>query len=278
MYNLLVGLLDGEALKERVVEYTDDVIREYISPGGRLDPSRLVNLPTLVMPEIDYADGQGARIGHVESIVLSGRTYRFRFVSNPAIPEIPLTKISTLSNRLGITDWEFRRTHWAVKDVDLYRTLHEAHVSAPPASEVLRFPVNRPQEADLVAIMMPFDARFGPVYEVLREATTDVGLRCYRADDIWEHNHIMDDVTSLIWRSRVVISDLTGKNPNVFYETGIAHSIGRDVIQIAQSSNDVPFDLRSIRSICYLSNNEGLGHLKKQVSDRLRDLVSRPSP
>ena len=203
--------------------------------------------------------------------------YRFRFVPSPAVPEIPSAQIVTAARHLGITsDFEFTRTHWAVKDVDLYRVLNEKVTGAVPAPSVFRLPVELPREPDLVAVMMPFDARFNPVYEGLRRAAEDAGLRCYRADDIWVNHHIMDDVISLIWRARVVISDFTSKNPNVFYETGIAHTIGRDVIQVAQSIDDVPFDLRSIRTLTYLKNGEGLDALRKQIAGRLADLIARP--
>ncbi len=274
MYNLLVGFPDGEAFGDRVVEYTDDVIRSFIAPGGRLDTSRLLNLPALVMPEIGHNEPQTARVGRIEHLMLSGRNYHFRFVPSPAIPEIPSARIEAAAARLGIGDWELRRTHWAVKNVDVYHVLHEMVTDTTPAPGVLRFPADQFRERDLVAVMMPFDARFDPVYGALRQATTDAGLRCSRADDIWVHDHIMDDVASLIWRAQVVISDFTGKNPNVFYETGIAHSLGRSVIQITQSDEDVPFDLRAIRSVHYLANGEGLGRLRKQVADRLRDLVA----
>ena len=79
----------------------------------------------------------------------------------------------------------------------------------------------------------------------------------------------VDDIINLIWRARVVIADLSSKNPNVFYETGIAHTLGREVIQIAQSTEDIPFDLRAIRSQIYLNNGEGLERLKEQVVERL---------
>jgi hypothetical protein len=276
MYNLLVGFRDGRALRDRVVEYTDNMILSYIAPNGHLDTTRLVNLPTLMMPETGLGDRQVARIGHVENVVLTSKDYRFRFVPNPAIPEIPSERIQSAAGDLDISDWEFNRTHWAVKDVDVYRVVHEVITNAVPTPRLFQFPIEVTQESDIVAVMMPFDARFNPVYDTLREAAEDTGLRCYRADDIWEHDHIMNDVVSLIWRSRVVISDFTLKNPNVFYETGIAHSIGRDVIQITQSIDDVPFDLRAIRSVQYLSNGEGLQQLKRQVADRLRDLVTRP--
>lgn len=277
MYNLLVGFPDGKAFADRVVSHTDDGVRAYIAPSGRVDPSRLVNLPTLVMPEIGEQEPQVARVGSIENLVLSGTTYQFRFVPSSVIPDIPLTQIEASANHLDI-DWgEFRRTHWAVKDVDLYRVLHEVVTDVAPRPKVFSWPADRSRDPSLVAVMMPFDARFNRVYETLQEAATDAGLRCHRADDVWEQDHIMDDVASLIWRARAVISDFTGKNPNVFYETGIAHALGRDVIQITQSTDDVPFDLRSIRFVRYLANDEGFERLRKQVADRLRDLVTRPA-
>lgn len=275
MYNLLVGFPDGEAYPERVVEYTDDVIKAYIAPAGRVETSRLINLPTLVMPETRSGERQVARVGHMESLALSGRSYRFRFAPNTGIPEIPLARVEAAAVHLGISEWEFRRTHWAVKDVDLYRVLHETVMDARSEPKVFRLPVDRPREPDLVAVMMPFAERFGPVYDTLRQAATDAGLNCYRADDIWENDPIMADVVSLIWRARVVIADFTGRNSNVFYETGIAHSLGRDVVLITQSKDDVPFDLTSLRFIHYLNNGEGLQTLRRQTADRLRSLVAR---
>jgi hypothetical protein len=229
------------------------------------------------MPEIgDSTARQVARVGHIEDLAVStSKQYRFRFVVNPMVPEFATDRVQEFADRLQITEWEFRRTHWAVKDVDLYRVLHESITGIGLAPRVFRFPTEVARDADLVAVMMPFDAQFTPVYEVLREAVSAAGLKCHRADDIWENDHIMDDVISLIWRGRVVISDFSMKNPNVFYETGIAHSLGRDVIQIAQSIDDVPFDLRSLRTVVYLSNTEGLADLKNQVTTRLSNMLAR---
>lgn len=78
----------------------------------------------------------------------------------------------------------------------------------------------------------------------------------------------------MICKSSVVICDLTGKNANVFYEAGIAHSLGKDVILITQSADDVPFDLRHLRYIQYLNNGEGLQQLTAKVTDRLETLAA----
>jgi hypothetical protein len=275
MYNLIVGFINGQASAGRVLEYTDDAVKNYVAPSGVVDVSRLVNLPTLVMPELeDHQSRQVARVGHIENLTLVGRDYRFRFVPNLAVPAIASHRIDAASRSLQIDDWEFSRTHWAVKDVDLYRVLHELILDPTLSPQVFRLPVDVPTEQDLVAVMMPFDARFADVYVTLQQAVAECGMRCHRADDIWLNNHIMDDVISLIWRARVVIADLTSKNPNVFYETGIAHTLGRAVIQIAQSMDDIPFDLRTIRSVSYLHNGEGLARLQTQVVERLKYLTT----
>lgn len=277
MFNLLIGFPPGVAFGSRIGEYTEEHIRGYISPHGRLDISRVINLPTLVMPETGDTDTeQVARIGHLEHMTPSGADYRFRFVPTPGLPPVPTHAIEDLASELAIGGFEFTRTHWAVKDIDLHRALaHVINQLTIPGASVLNFPVAEVREADLVAVMMPFDAAFTPVYSALQQAAVDAGMRCHRADDIWRHEHIMDDVVSLIWRAGVVIADLSAKNTNVFYETGIAHTLGRNVILIAQSMDDVPFDLRPIRAIRYLHNAEGRQSLREQVAGRLAGLRIR---
>lgn len=281
MYNLLIGVTDGSVSADRIGEYTDDLLREYIKPDKQFDPARVVNLPTLLMPETGASkEEQVARIGRVEAITNSGagtRTeFRFRFVPHPGYPPIPSEQIVSAATSLGITStFEFTRTHWAVKDVDLYRALQESVVDVAPSPRVFRLPTELSREDDLVAVMMPFAPQFNPVYDALGAAATSAGMRFHRADDIWVNDHIMDDVISLIWRARVVIADFTDRNSNVFYETGIAHTLGRDVIQIAQSLSDVPFDLRGIRTVTYHPNGEGFAALSEQVAARLGALTRR---
>ena len=121
--------------------------------------------------------------------------------------------------------------------------------------------------------MMPFDAEFAPVYDALQEATADAGLRCRRADEFWENAEIIQDIVTLIDKSFVVVCDCTGRNPNVFYEIGIAHSLGREVAMITQADADIPFDLRHLRYIKYLNNGEGRQMLKAQLADRFKFLL-----
>jgi hypothetical protein len=123
--------------------------------------------------------------------------------------------------------------------------------------------------------MMPFSAGFDEVYSALSDAATSVKRQCQRADDIWKHDAIIADIVYLICTSRVVICDLSGKNANVFYETGIAHTLGKDVILITQSIEDVPFNLRHLRHIRYDNNPAGRVELTKQIRARLESLSAK---
>lgn len=278
MYNLLIGLTQGEVGADRLLEYTVDEVRQYIAPAagkarGEVKVDRLLNLPTLLMPETGFEDEpQIARVGHVTNVNKSRYGYTFTFVPNPAIAPIPSPRIEAAAVPLDIADWEFHRTHWAVKDVDLYRVLNQ-EIAARVKPKVFQFPISEPFESDLVAVMMPFNAGFTPVYESMKAGVEAAGMRCLRADDIWERDHILDDVLSLIWRARVVIADLSGKNPNVFYEAGIAHTLGRDTILVAQFMDDIPFDLQGIRALRYLNNGEGRDALTKGIASRLNTIT-----
>jgi hypothetical protein len=125
---------------------------------------------------------------------------------------------------------------------------------------------------NLVAVMMPFDTSMDAIYEAIKGAASDAGLECGRVDDIWEHSTVVQDVFSLIFKSYIVVCDFTGKNPNVFYEAGIAHTLGKHVIPITQSAQDVPFDLQHHRYAQYLNNSEGREKLQEELRSRFRTL------
>ncbi|MEZ9042657.1 hypothetical protein [Vibrio sp. 10N.247.311.47] len=131
-----------------------------------------------------------------------------------------------------------------------------------PSSEV---------ENDLVSIMMPF-AGFDDVHQGIVRACKQAGYRSQRADDIWEHSTILQDIFSLIYRSKIVIADFSGRNPNVMYEVGIAHTLGKIVIPISQTLEHIPSDLHGHRIQTYLKNGEGIDTLQSALTAKLRSI------
>ncbi|WP_321502867.1 hypothetical protein [Breoghania sp.] len=279
MFNLLV-MAGGWPLHQssfsvsRILEYTEDSIRVLLRQPHGLDYTQLRNYPALFMPEQNTGDNL-ARVGRITNI--TGRTggdVTIEYSYDPHILPISVDWLATRSVELQMHDWEFSRTHWAVKDVDLYEILIRA--MNPNLNQATVFSLGDRSTIDprQLSAMMPFHPSFSAVYEAIRRAGERVGMNVNRADDIWEHTHIIQDIASLISRSRIIIGDCTGKNPNVFYEIGIAHAIGREVILLAQHQDDVPFDLRHLRYIHYLNNGEGLQRLEQALYERVNTLLN----
>lgn len=140
------------------------------------------------------------------------------------------------------------------------------------APTVFEIPDGDP-DTKLISVMMPFSLNMQPVFTAIKEAATEASYDCQRADDIWNASAVIQDVFALIYRSHIVVCDFSGRNPNVFYEAGIAHTLGKHVVPITQSSDDIPFDLRHHRYANYLNNSEGLGKLKPVLVKRFTELA-----
>lgn len=287
MFNLLVSGWEIASTRGsltmplgRVFQFTDANIDAQYAPGGVLDEAALMKLPLVVTNESssDPASPVMARIGKITKIRRGGRDYTIEYAIDTEIPPIPNSVLESLAGQLnfdinGRSFGEFQTNHWAVKDVDLFQVLFTEGIGRTEP-RIFKLPIG-PIDANLVTVMMPFDPGFNGVFTTLQGAVSAANMRCLRADNIWDHDVIIQDVVMLIGSARVVICDLTNKNPNVFYEAGIAHTIGKDVILIAQHDSDIPFDLRHIRYIKYFSNEQGLRELTEKVSMRLKALTSR---
>ena len=90
---------------------------------------------------------------------------------------------------------------------------------------------------NLVFVLSPFTEMFSTIYEDhIKPTVQSIGtLRCLRADDIFDNRPIIEDIWRCVVQSRIVVSELTGRNANVFYETGIAHTVGKEVVLLTQS-------------------------------------------
>ena len=102
-------------------------------------------------------------------------------------------------------------------------------------------------------VVQPFGPPFGGYFEtIFRPAIESAGLRPVRADaEIFGAGKIMDQVWRGIRAAEVLVAELTTRNPNVYYELGLAHALGKPVVLVSSDEGDVPFDLRHIRVIYY---------------------------
>lgn len=149
---------------------------------------------------------------------------------------------------------------------------------SPKSAKVLREAGVKP--TDTCFVMQPFSPPLGDYYEkIYAPAIEKAGLRAVRADaDIFGTGKIMDQVWDGINAAKVLVAELTGRNPNVFYELGLAHALEKPVVLVcADGRDDVPFDLQHIRVIYYSTDDPFWGaKLIDKVAENIVSALRNP--
>jgi hypothetical protein len=126
-----------------------------------------------------------------------------------------------------------------------------------------------------VFVLMPFKADMLPVYEDhIKPTCASMGLTVRRADDFFTAHSVVQDIWKAIVSARLIVADCTDRNPNVFYEIGLAHTIGKPTILLTQKSEDVPFDLRHLRYIAYQLTPRGMREFETKFKETVQNVLS----
>jgi hypothetical protein len=125
-------------------------------------------------------------------------------------------------------------------------------------------------------VIMPFgDRLLNEIFEdIVRPAVHTSNTECQRGDDVFGSNVIMEDILKSIKEAGIVVADLTGRNANVFYEVGLCHALGKKVLLLAQSIDDVPFDLRHRRVLLYENTFHGGALLAKKLKANMEVMMN----
>lgn len=131
---------------------------------------------------------------------------------------------------------------------------------------------------DFCFTIMPYGDWFDVYYnEIYTPAIEEAGLVSKRADDLYRPSSIVHDIWQYTKECQIVLADLTGKNPNVLYELGLAHAIAKPVILIVEKMEDIPYDLRALRIIEYDKNAHNWGFLlKKKIINAVKEVIHSP--
>ena len=128
--------------------------------------------------------------------------------------------------------------------------------------------LDRPESEARIFVAIPSGNTFEAIYaELIKKPLARLGLQVDRAADLSTANDIMRDIIRGIEDADVVIADLTDRNPNVFYEIGLAHARERPVVMLTQDLEDIPFDLRQYRTIKYDTRFDKVGELEGKLVD-----------
>jgi hypothetical protein len=127
-------------------------------------------------------------------------------------------------------------------------------------------------------VMMPFGEWFDRYYkEIYIPAIRDAGFEPVRADELFTTGSVVEQIWEEITKAKLLLADLSGKNPNVFYELGLAHAAVKPVVFTASRVDDVPFDLRHLRVIIYeIQEPDWSTKLRKSITDYLRNAAREP--
>lgn len=103
-----------------------------------------------------------------------------------------------------------------------------------------------------VFVLMPFNPDFADIYKFgIKGAAEDAGAYAERVDEQMFVEGILERIFNQISKSDVIVADMTGRNPNVFYEVGYAHALNKVVVLLTQKADDIPFDLKHRPHIIY---------------------------
>lgn len=130
-----------------------------------------------------------------------------------------------------------------------------------------------------VFVLMPFKEDMRPVYEDhIKPTCAELKLSVRRADDFFTAHSVVRDVWAAIASARLIVADCTDRNPNVFYEIGLAHAIGQPTVLLTQHAEDVPFDLRHLRYISYQLTPRGMKEFEATFKQTVRMALALESP
>ncbi len=96
-------------------------------------------------------------------------------------------------------------------------------------------------------------------------------FNCIRADNLFGQD-VMKDIFRSLVQCRLIIAETTSRNPNVFYELGMCHAMGRNVVLLTQNAKDIPFDLLRFRHCVYEDNSQGHLQMKFFIQNVLREI------
>ena len=121
-------------------------------------------------------------------------------------------------------------------------------------------------------VLMPFDEKYNDIYRFgIKNTAEQEGYHTERVDEQFYIESMLEQIYQQIEKADLIIADMTGKNPNVFYEVGYAHAKNKECILLTQSPDDIPFDLKHHFHVIYDGTASNLNaKLKPHVASRFK--------
>lgn len=122
-------------------------------------------------------------------------------------------------------------------------------------------------------VIMPFHKELDEFLYVVRTALEEISIEAIRADSKVSNRPILATIQESIASSDFIVAGISDRNPNVMYELGFAHAIGKPVILLARNTRDIVFDISTYRVILYsIKTIEGRNRLKDTLQQTVQTL------
>lgn len=260
-YNLIVHTRPGERIPDnRILEGTPQEILGIFVRNGAVDYDAVASLPTVLVQEFwEDDDSTFACVGYLD-----------RYSTAPSIAKaIVNVSARDLLDAGVVKNQDTHRTYWAVLQGDLFKMIAGRTLSVPDA------PVT-PVDRNLIAVMMPFDDNHDVslVYGAIQDGAAAAGYTCMRVDEDKRPGNIVSKIKETIEKSRAVVVDISGFNPNVMYEFGYAQKCGKPTIVLCEAGFDrLPFDVCQEKVISYRKQSRSeLKALTDELIETLKTL------
>ncbi|WP_313058219.1 hypothetical protein [Agrobacterium cavarae] len=124
-------------------------------------------------------------------------------------------------------------------------------------------------DRNMVFVLTPFHPSEHRTYSAIVESLSRYGIRVVRGDEEAATGDILSHILREMLSARLVIANISTRNSNVMYELGIAHALGKDVVMIANSEVDLPFDVNSRRILFYKDHEELVEKLQNELARKV---------
>jgi hypothetical protein len=218
--------------KYRFLEFTDSDVKKAIGDLGAAAVDRLIRLPCVFAYE--NICKKDPLFGVIRRVVRRDRDVRVEYEVVPVTPFLTQSQFVELAAELGIAEFEFHRTHWAVKEVDLRRVLGTAGITLP-SPDVWRHPINISTHEFDVALSFPGEAR--PYVKAVADALEVLlGPDRYFYDNNYKSQLARPDLDLLLQdvyrqRSRLVVVFLSEAYENKPWCSGVEFRAIREIIK-----------------------------------------------
>lgn len=127
-----------------------------------------------------------------------------------------------------------------------------------------------------VFVVMQFSSQYNDVYfEVIKKVCQQENINVLRIDEEDGPGLIIQDITRLIYESKIIIADVSPLNANVFYEVGFAHALNKPTILLAEKGTKLPFDVSPFRTLFYENSIGGKGKLEEGLKRHIAAILKQ---